>query len=162
MNLTVRTRFGLKTLLDIAFHHSEGPVQRRQIAQRQGIPTDYMDQILLKLRNAGLIQSLRGREGGYHLSKEAQDISLWDVCVAVEDTTAMSESEKHMDPSNYATECLTDLAWDAVTMAMRRQLKRSNLADLLEQADEKMEETGMGPKLRYKAGALSEDLMARA
>jgi Rrf2 family protein len=154
MNLTAKTRFGLKTILDIAFHHAEGPVQRRQIAQRQGIPTDYMDQILMKLRNAGLIQSLRGREGGYHLSRDPNDISLWDVLVAVEDEVAMAESARHHDVGNYATECLTDLAWDALTMAMRRQLKRSTLAQMLEDADEKLESTGLAPKNRYRAGAL--------
>jgi Rrf2 family protein len=157
MNLTAKTRFGLKTILDIAFHHTDGPVQRRQIAQRQGIPTDYMDQILLKLRNAGLIQSLRGREGGYHLSKNPELITLWDVLVAVEDEHAMSDSEKHQDTENYATECLTDLAWDAVTTAMKRQLKKSSLAQLLEQAEEKMEETGMSPVQNYTKSRSQDD-----
>jgi Rrf2 family protein len=153
MNLTAKTRFGLKTILDIAFHHTDGPVQRRQIALRQGIPTDYMDQILLKLRTAGLIQSLRGREGGYHLSKSPEVISLWDVLVAVEDETAMADSQKHQDTQNYATECLTDMAWDAVTQAMSRQLKKSSLAQLLEQADEKMEEMGLSPVVKQRSEA---------
>ena len=163
MNLTTRTRFGLKAILDIAFHHSAGPVQRRQIAQRQGIPTDYMDQILMKLRAAGLIQSLRGRDGGYHLAKEADKISILDVLEAVEETEKLTSSQNAPGGSdeNYATKYLSDPAWEAVTMAMRRQLRRSTLQQMLEDAEEMMNENGVdfGEIAGSRAGYFSETSM---
>lgn len=145
MNITAKTRFGLKALLDIAYHHRAGPVQRRHIALRQGIPTDYMDQILMKLRNAGLIHSLRGREGGYHLALEPDEISIWDVVESVEDEPYSVEMPKPDESLAYATECLTEPAWDAVFSAIRRQLKRSTIAQLLEDAEEKILERGLDP-----------------
>jgi Rrf2 family protein len=145
MNITAKTRFGLKALLDIAYHHRAGPVQRRHIALRQGIPTDYMDQILMKLRNAGLIHSLRGREGGYHLALDPEEISIWDVVESVEDEPYSVEMPKPDESISYATECLSDPAWDAVFGAIRRQLKRSSIAQLLEDAEERIVERGLDP-----------------
>jgi len=145
MNITAKTRFGLKALLDIAYHHRAGPVQRRHIALRQGIPTDYMDQILMKLRNAGLIHSLRGREGGYHLALDPEEISIWDVVESVEDQPYTVDMPKPDESIAYATECLTDPAWDAVFGAIRRQLRRSTIAQLLEDAEEKIVDRGLDP-----------------
>lgn len=145
MNITAKTKFGLKALMDIAYHHRVGPVQRRHIATRQGIPTDYMDQILMHLRNSGLIQSLRGREGGYHLALEPEEISVWDVVMSVEDepyTVAGHNPEQNLA---YATECITEPAWDAVSNAIVEQLKTSTLAKMLADAEGRIVAKGLDP-----------------
>ncbi|MBP9709367.1 MAG: Rrf2 family transcriptional regulator, partial [Oligoflexales bacterium] len=64
MNLTSKSRYALKIMMDMVFHHSQ--VQRRDLSNRQGVPPDYLDQILMRLRRAGLLESTRGRSGGYH------------------------------------------------------------------------------------------------
>jgi cysteine desulfurase len=145
MNITAKTRFGLKALMDIAYHHGVGPVQRRHIALRQGIPTDYMDQILMRLRNSGLIQSLRGREGGYHLALEAEEISVWDVVMSVEDEPY--STGPHIPDENlaYATECITEPAWDAVSAALTAQLKACTLAKMLTEAEGRIVAKGLDP-----------------
>lgn len=145
MNITSKTRFGLKALMDIAYHHRVGPVQRRHIALRQGIPTDYMDQILMRLRNGGLIQSLRGREGGYHLAQEPEDISVWDVVSSVEDEPYSAGEHCPEDGLAYATECITEPAWDAVSGAIVAKLKSVSLAQMLTDAENRIVAKGLDP-----------------
>jgi cysteine desulfurase len=145
MNITAKTRFGLKALMDIAYHHRVGPVQRRHIAARQGIPTDYMDQILLRLRNSGLIQSLRGREGGYHLALEPEEISVWDVMNSVEDEPYTVHGYSPETNLAYATECITEPAWKAVSEAVEGQLKKCSLAKMLSEAESRIVAKGLDP-----------------
>lgn len=145
MNITAKTRYGLKALMDIAYHHRVGPVQRRHIAVRQGIPTDYMDQILMRLRNKGLIHSLRGREGGYHLALEPEEISVWDIVEAVEDAPYSVDRETSDPLCAYATECITEPAWETVFGTLKKQLKKFSLSTLLEEAEERILERGFDP-----------------
>ncbi|MEN9825981.1 MAG: hypothetical protein RI953_1726 [Pseudomonadota bacterium] len=145
MNITAKTRFGLKALMDIAYHHKVGPVQRRHIAVRQGIPTDYMDQILMRLRNSGLIQSLRGREGGYHLALEPEEISVWDVVNSVEDEPYSVHGYKPEDNLAYATECITEPAWSGVSDAIVEQLKKCTLDKMLSEAEDRILAKGLDP-----------------
>lgn len=148
MNMTSKTRHGLKAILDIAYHHRVGPVQRRHIAARQNIPTDCMDQILMRLRAKGLIQSLRGREGGYHLALEPEEINVWDIVDAVEDhpTMAASPEREIVDESvSYAIDCITGPAWESVEAAIKKNLSRLTLDYLLEQAEDRILAAGLDP-----------------
>jgi Rrf2 family protein len=145
-NLTMRTQHGLRALMDIGFHEKNGPVQRRHIAVRQSIPTDYMDQLLMKLRAKGLIHSLRGREGGYLLAKDADAISVWDVVEAVEEPSHVGEHlEKVGGDVAYATECLTDPAVDFLIGTVKRQLKKYTIAMFLEEGSDLIQERGLDP-----------------
>jgi Rrf2 family protein len=138
MNITAKTRYAIKAILDIAFHHNAGPVQRKQIGQRQGIPTDYMDQILLRLKGKGLISSLRGRDGGYYLGMDASQITLLDIVGAVEDVPYSGEVPVEDSSLEYATKHLTDPAWDDVMQAVKRQLRRTTVAQMLEDAEDRL------------------------
>ncbi len=86
MNVTAKSRYGLKLMMDLADHEESGHQQRHSIAERQSIPLDFMDQIVARLKQAGLIDSIRGRSGGVQLKKKATEISLWDILIAVEDS----------------------------------------------------------------------------
>lgn len=146
MNVTAKTMYGLRTLIDIAFHDKGGPVQRRHIALRQSIPTDYMDQILLRLRATGFVHSLRGREGGYHLAVDPEEITVWDVVRAVEDEGyIVKDSNPVPEAYQYASEHLTEPAVDFVTGLIERQFKKYTLGMFLEEADDRLLEAGMDP-----------------
>ncbi len=146
MNITPRTHFGIRALIDIAFYEKSGPVQRRHIALRQSIPTDYMDQLLMKLRASGLIHSFRGREGGYHLAKDAREISMLDVMEAVEEeSTIGSHLSRVGGEVAFATEYVTDPAITFLETAIKRQFKKYTLAMFLEDAEERMNDAGVDP-----------------
>jgi Rrf2 family protein len=83
MRLSTRGEYGLLALVDLAAQ-KQGPVQVSQIAQRQGIPKQYLDQLMLLLRKAGFVASARGRQGGYSLARPAAEITLLDAVAALE------------------------------------------------------------------------------
>ncbi len=83
MRLSTLGRYALRAMVDVALHGGEGPVQRREIAERQEISGHYLAQLLAKLRRAGLVQSMLGPGGGYVLARPASEISAGDVLRAV-------------------------------------------------------------------------------
>jgi Rrf2 family cysteine metabolism transcriptional repressor len=84
MKLSIKSEYGFLAILDLANHSNSDPVQIQQIAQRQAIPKQFLDQILLNLKKAGLVSSTRGRQGGYSLAKSATEIKLVDIFQALE------------------------------------------------------------------------------
>src|SRR5437868_14365872 len=90
MRLSSKTDYGLRALIDLALHESGLPVQGHDIATRQGIPESYLNQLLILLRRAGLIRSVRGPQGGHHLARPLRAISIADVVSAL-DGPAMPE-----------------------------------------------------------------------
>jgi len=159
MKITEKTRYALKILLDIAYYNDAGPVQRRHIASRQSIPTDYMDHILTSLKNSGLLQSLRGREGGYHLCLSPEEISLWDIQNAVEDVhhshTLQSVPISHGSCAvkgtkiiknhltSYAAKYLTDPAWEYVTSSLEAEMRSLTIDLILKEIEQDMSRKGI-------------------
>jgi len=77
--------YGLAAMVALHRHGSQNPIQSRKIAQKGDISQNYLDQLLGKLRKAGLVKSVRGPQGGYLLAKEADKISVREILLAVED-----------------------------------------------------------------------------
>lgn len=84
MRLSTKGEYGLLAIIDLALHSSEGTVQSQQIADRQQIPKQYLDQLMLTLKKAGLVDSSRGRQGGYALARPARAITLLEIVTALE------------------------------------------------------------------------------
>ena len=84
MRISTKGEYGLRALLDLAQRYGEGPIQSRDIHQRQGIDENYLNQILILLRKAGLIESLRGPQGGHRLARQPGRITLLEVLTALE------------------------------------------------------------------------------
>jgi Rrf2 family protein len=82
MRLSTRGEYGLLALVDLALFSGSRPIQAKQIAERQGIPKQYLDQLMMDLKKAGLVLSLRGRQGGYQLARTANTITLWEAIAA--------------------------------------------------------------------------------
>ena len=84
MRISSKGEYGLRALFDLALHYGEGPIQSRDIHQRQGIDENYLNQILILLRKAGLIESVRGPQGGHRLARPPAQIDLLEVLVSLE------------------------------------------------------------------------------
>ena len=76
MKLSTRGRYGLRALIDLAVHETDGAVSAQSIAQRQNISESYLEQLIRKLKQDGLVDSVRGAGGGYRLAKPAEEISV--------------------------------------------------------------------------------------
>ena len=87
MRITTLAEYGVICALHLARRADEGPITGREIAEREQLPGDYVEQILLRLRRAGIVRSTRGARGGYALARPPQEISIRDVIEASETTT---------------------------------------------------------------------------
>ena len=87
MRITTLAEYGAICALHLARRAAEGPVTGREIAELERLPVDYVEQILLRLRRAGLVRSTRGARGGYALARDSEQISIRDVIEASETTT---------------------------------------------------------------------------
>ena len=87
MRITTLAEYGVICALHLARRADEGPVTGRDIAERERLPADYVEQILLRLRRADIVRSTRGARGGYALARAAESISIRDVIEASEETT---------------------------------------------------------------------------
>lgn len=76
MMISTKGRYALRIMADVAQHDGEMPVSVREIAQRQDISGKYMEQIISVLTRSGLLRSVRGAQGGYHLAKRPADITV--------------------------------------------------------------------------------------
>lgn len=140
MNLTSKSRYALKIMLDLAKYQSEPLVRRQEIVRRQGVPAKYLDQILVRLRNAKLVDSIRGRTGGYRISRPTSEISLWDIFRAVEDGIYPVECVDELEDCQYTDSCVTSGPWQLIFDTLKAQLSSMSLCELEERyaVDEKM------------------------
>lgn len=125
MKLTTRGQYAIQAMIDIAIHctKSKEPISLRQIASSQNIPLPFLEQIALKLRRAGLINSTRGVQGGYLLSKDKKNISLADIIQAVEGPINIAPN------TNKGCEVTYNL-WEKLNRNIYTNLKSITLEDL--------------------------------
>jgi len=91
MRFTRKLMHAVEAVLDIAYHASNTPVQSKDIADRQGVPRRYLEQVLQQLVRANILRGVRGPRGGYRLARERRRIQLGEVVRAVAEAAAGSE-----------------------------------------------------------------------
>ncbi len=129
MKLTTKALYTVSALLDVTLHQNHGPVALPDISQRQGISLAYLEQLFGKLRKADLVKSLRGPSGGYLLNKLPEAISIAEILIAIEETTANQccGSKQHCAKNSA---CLAHNLWQALEQHTQQFLQAKNLAIL--------------------------------
>src|SRR5687768_12668825 len=84
MRVSSRADYGVRALFELARRYGQGPTQSRDIAARQAIPEAYLHQLLGALNRAGLVRSTRGPLGGHELARDPDEVTVWDIFVALE------------------------------------------------------------------------------
>jgi Rrf2 family protein len=133
VRISAKTDYALRAAVELAAaQNGEAPVKGEQIATAQGIPLRFLENILSDLRNAGIVESRRGVDGGYLLARPADRIALADVVRAVDGPLA-NVGGTRPDALKYegAAEPLRDV-WVALRAALRSVLERTTLADVAE------------------------------
>ena len=110
MRLTTKGRYAVTAMLDIALHRACGPVSVVDISERQGISAAYLEQLIGKLKRAGLVESVRGPGGGYQLGKTVDAISVSSIIGAVGEGVDATRCHGSADCQEGAT-CLTHDLW---------------------------------------------------
>jgi Rrf2 family transcriptional regulator, cysteine metabolism repressor len=141
MRLSAKTEYAIKAMLDLALHASEGIVSIQAIAARQAIPQRYLEQVLLRLKGAGLLSSRRGAAGGYHLTKSPHEITVGAVLRAVEGAEPPFASVRgsRRGVADHAPE-LAEL-WKEIAMAVSTVIDRVTFGDLAARAAERRQST---------------------
>lgn len=91
MKLSTRSRYGLKAVVDLAVSYGEGPIALPQLANAQGISEAYLEQLLRSLKKGGVVETVRGAQGGYSLTRAPGDISVQEVLRVLEGSTALTD-----------------------------------------------------------------------
>ena len=138
MRVTTWTEYSLIIVLHLARRTSDGaePVAARELAEAERLPGDYVEQILLRLRRAGVVESMRGARGGYRLARPSSQISVRDVMTASEHQTFEGNCESHTVNAGRAgsgTSCSIRPVWQALQQRIDGLLESITLEDLLKQ-----------------------------
>jgi Rrf2 family iron-sulfur cluster assembly transcriptional regulator len=144
MRLTTKGRFAVTAMIDLGLHHGSGPVTLAEISGRQKISLSYLEQLFGKLRRHGLVESVRGPGGGYHLARDMGEVSVADIILAVDepiDATQCGGKENCDDDKK----CLTHDLWAALNERIFDYLGSVSLRQLVDsqKAKEAARETGV-------------------
>jgi Rrf2 family transcriptional regulator, cysteine metabolism repressor len=129
MKISTKGEYGLLAVVDLALQPRDVAVQGIQIAERQGIPKQYLDQLMLILRKAGLVESVRGRQGGYKLARPANSITLLDVVVALEGSIA-NVNFKSPKRRKYGVHGSLKEVWDELSLRSTTLLRDKTIDDV--------------------------------
>jgi len=148
MRVTTWTEYSLIISIHLARRSQtgRGPVAARELADAERLPGDYVEQILLRLRRAGLVESVRGARGGYLLAKEPRAISVRDVMAASEHQTFEVNCETHpVDAARCSPDstCSIRPVWHALQQRVDELLASISLADLMKQEPQVVELVGI-------------------
>jgi Rrf2 family protein len=128
MKLTTRGHYSVKALLDLSLQPKFRPTSVKAIAQRQDIPAPYLEKLLIELRRAGLVNSVRGAQGGYQLACEPAQISLGQILEAVGET--IEPLPRHTPDASQAEDWVTFTLWHRLHQKLKEALYTISLADL--------------------------------
>jgi Rrf2 family transcriptional regulator, cysteine metabolism repressor len=128
MRISAKGEYAIKALLDLALQRERGLIPIQEIATRQAIPQRYLEQVLLSLKRAGLLTSKRGSTGGYHLTRDPEEITVGAVLRAVEGTRATFQANASAD--------LADL-WLEISEAVSKVVDRVTFGELVTRARER-------------------------
>ena len=129
MRVSAKSDYAVRALIELA-SQGEGHVKGERIAQAQEIPVKFLENILIDLRNAGLVASRRGADGGYRLARPADEISVADVIRAVDGPLANVRGQRSEDVSySGSAERLRDV-WIALRASLRAVLENVTIGDL--------------------------------
>ncbi len=134
MKLSTRSRYGTRLMLELAKHYAEGPIPLGDIAKRQDVSVKYLEQIIIPLKRAHYIESVRGPKGGHILTKPPEEITVGEIVALLEEGTCLVECIEDTAVCERADICSTRLLWKEVAEAMLNKLQTVTLADLVRKA----------------------------
>lgn len=132
MKISTKGEYGIRAMLELTQRFGQGYVQSTDIAEARSIPANYLYQLLITLRKAGIVRSRRGPQGGHMLARPPADISLAEVVLALEGPLAPTSCVQAdvVDDCPFGERCAVRSVWQQVTDATQRILEQTSFADL--------------------------------
>lgn len=132
MKLSTKGRYGLKAMFQLALYKSEGPIPLKNIASKQNISEQYLEQIFSSLKKSGLVKSVRGAQGGYLLGKEPKDITVGDILIVLEGPVSISECIIDEDICENSGICVTKVVWERLKKGIEDVINSITLQDMID------------------------------
>ena len=151
MELNTRGRYAVMAMADLARQSQAGAVPLSAIAERQRLSLPYLEQIFVRLRRAGLVESARGRSGGYRLGRPAKDIPVGEIMRAVEEETRMTRCNDDGVACLGEQRCLTHSLWHALGDHIAKFLWRNSLQDVIDGVPRSFDAPGKGKRVEAAA-----------
>ena len=135
MKLSSKGRYAVMALTDLAKFNNKDPVTLRDISLRQGISLDYLEQLFLKLKKNKIVKSIRGNKGGYVLNKNASEVKISEILLAVDEKIKTIGCKKNSKQAckGRASKCITHKFWEELEDHINDFFKKKNLGDLINQ-----------------------------
>ena len=142
MKISTKGRYSVTALYELAQRYGEGPVSLKSVAQGQGLSENYLEQLMVPLRRAGIVQSIRGAQGGYMLAKSPAEITIGSIITTVEGPIAvvdclLAEAGAAEQMCDKACACVTRGIWEKVCDSISQVLENITLQTLLDNDDGK-------------------------
>ena len=131
MKLSTKGRYGLKAMFELSLNQDNGPMCLKNIAQKQSISEQYLEQIFSSLKKAGLVKSIRGAQGGYLLAKEAKDITVGDILTVLEGPVSVSDCVLDEDVCENSDICVTKVVWEKIKNGIEDVVDSITLQDMI-------------------------------
>ena len=141
LKLSTRGRYAARIMVYLAMREESAPARKQDIATAEDISGDYVEQILMRLRSAGLVESHRGARGGFTLARPAERISVADVLEATEGKLALAPCRA--TGCRRATGCSTRRVWERAEQAVREVLEQASIRQLADDARARRDSEGM-------------------
>ena len=137
MKLSTRGRYGTRMMLDLAQHYDEGPVQIGEIARRLDISVKYLEQLIIPLKKAHFITSVRGPKGGHMLCVSPEEVTVGEIVKVLEGGIDLTDCIENPDICPRSPTCVTRDIWTEATEAMYDKLNSITLANMIEMSKAK-------------------------
>ena len=132
--ISTRGRYSIRILLDLAEHGNGEFIPMKEVAARQGISLKYIERMMPVLKTGGLVDSLHGIGGGYRLTKEPSEVTLWDILILAEgDLAPVSCLQENAAVCERAAACRTLPVWEDYYKLTEDYFRGITLEDLMRQ-----------------------------
>lgn len=134
MKVSTKGRYGLRAMVDLAVHAGGEHVALNNVAERQGISMNYLEQVFAVLRKAGLVKSVKGAQGGYILAENPANIKVGSILRALEGPLTVIDENAENSTSNEPSiqYCIRVNVWDKMTACLNELVDQMTLEDLAE------------------------------
>lgn len=131
MKISTRMRYGLRFLIRLGIEYGCGPVQLKDVADKECISAKYLEQVAMKLKVAGIIGSARGARGGYFLAKKPAEVTMKDVYEALEGSLVLVDCCKEGTPCTFQERCVSTYLWEELGQYLSAFFASKNLDELV-------------------------------
>ena len=143
MKISTKGRYGLRILLDLAVHDNGEPRLIRDIAESQQISEKYISRLIVDLRRAGMVRSIRGAKGGFKLARQPRELTVLDIVEVMEGPMSIVDCVRKPEKCSRFGNCATRNIWDQLNSDIRDSMRKITLQQIIDNYNRQNAENGI-------------------